>query len=203
MRLFILLGLIGLSFFNGCAMRSHLSTPTTPTVSVDRSEVLTLLYVIDESFYSATKDILSGYSLPKLKRLCTSYESPSRNFKQFQKACVQLISTPLAWDGDYKRTNRMLTIIADAMARMNSNFVGAYIRPSEGRPAVSEECKIEGYRYYTKSAWHFHYTTDGWCSTEDKEALKKRLAAERRKKVMDQMKNAQKNLVIFNQYIRK
>ncbi len=171
MRLFILLGLIGLSFFNGCAMRSSHSLSGN-TVDVDKGEILALLYVIDHDFYIAAKDILENYSVHKLKRLCTSYKSPSRKFKQFQKACVQLISTPLAEDGDYKRTNRMLLIISDAMAKLNSNFVGVYIHPSEGRPAVSEECKIEGYRYYTKSAWHFHYTTEGWCSTEDKEALK-------------------------------
>ena len=40
--------------------------------------------------------------------------------------------------------------------------------------------------------------TEAESITDDKEAERKRLAAERRKKVMDQMKNAQKNFMKEN-----
>ena len=171
MRLFIVLGLIGLSFLNGCAMRSH--SLSTPTVNVDRTEILTLLLIIDQPFYEATKDILNKYSLSKLKRLCLSYKAPSRNFKEFQRACKQLVSTPLKGT-DFERTNRMLMVIDISMARLNTNFVGVYIHPSEGRPSfTSEDCSLKGNRFLSQNGtWIFQYETEGWCSTEDKEKLK-------------------------------
>ena len=43
--------------------------------------------------------------------------------------------------------------------------------------------------------------TEAESITEDKEAERKRLAAERRKKVMDQMKNAQKNFMKENKQL--
>ena len=43
--------------------------------------------------------------------------------------------------------------------------------------------------------------TEAESITDDKEAERKRLAAERRKKVMDQMKNAQKNFMKENKQL--
>tara|TARA_B100000945_G_scaffold295611_1_gene273253 strand:- start:127 stop:516 length:390 start_codon:yes stop_codon:yes gene_type:complete len=128
MRLFILLGLIGLFVGSGCAMRSH--SLSGNTVDVDKGEILTVLYVADYRFFQATESIIVKYSLPKLKRLCNEYPPPSSNFRQFQISCKQLLRTPLK-GGSYERTARMLLILQRMMRRVGSNFNGTYIHPSE------------------------------------------------------------------------